>query len=71
MKSETLILIVCILAIVVLEVIAMLRHIDGQSLALALTIIALLAPSPFFQLKTPFLTVFKGGGEKDAEQTKE
>ncbi len=53
--------VIAILAIAVLEILAILKGIDGKALAIAVAAIALLAPSPLFQLTYGSWRIVKGG----------
>jgi len=50
---------IAILVIAGLEIVALLRGVDGTALAVALAMIGLLAPSPFFQLKWKDIEITK------------
>jgi len=63
-KWRLLTLIFAITVIAALEFAAILHGIDGKTLGLSLAIIALLAPSPIYQIKWGNLTVIKRGEDK-------
>ncbi len=57
-----------LLCITVLEIIALLKGMDGTMFAAAIAAIALLAPSPLFQIQWRHWRILKGlsdGGQRD------
>jgi len=68
-KARILVTIFAILCIVFLEVLALIRGIDGVVLALSIAVIALLAPSPTFQIHWGrVLKVIKDEKPKESEE---
>jgi len=67
-KAKVLITIFAILCIVILEVLALLRGIDGVALALSIAVIALLAPSPAFQIQWGKMKVIKDEKHKESKE---
>ena len=67
-KSRVFVTIFAILCIVFLEVFALMRGIDGVVLALSIAVIALLAPSPAFQIQWGKMKVIKNEGHKESEE---
>ena len=67
-KSRVFVTIFAILCIVFLEVFALMRGIDGVVLALSIAVIALLAPSPAFQIHWGKMKVIKDEGHKESEE---
>jgi len=68
-KARVLVTIFAILCIVFLEVFALMRGIDGVVLGLSIAVIALLAPSPAFQIQWgKLLKVIKDEGHKEGEE---
>lgn len=65
-RSKLILLFFAIFCIAILEIFAMWRGIDGRSLAIAMCVIALLSPSPLFQLRFGQYEVKKGKVEEDA-----
>lgn len=62
-RGRLAILLFSIFAICVLEILAIMHGIDGRSLAIAIAVIALLSPSPIFQLKFGQYQLQKGKDE--------
>jgi len=67
-KSRIFVTIFAILCIVFLEVFALMRGIDGVVLALSIAVIALLAPSPAFQIQWGKMKVIKNEGHKENQE---
>ena len=64
MKLNQFITLLAILLIAALEFVALMRGIDGTTLAISLAVIALLAPSPLFGLKWKDVEIRKGGNSE-------
>jgi len=64
-RSKLALLFFSIFTICVLELLAIMKGIDGRSLAIAMAVIALLSPSPVFQFRFGQYQV-KKGEDKDA-----
>jgi len=64
--AELLITLIAIGLIAMLEILAILNNIDGKTLALALALIALLAPSPISVIRLGrWFEIKKAGGQKN------
>jgi hypothetical protein len=63
-KLNQFITLLAILLIAALEFVALMRGIDGTALAISLAVIALLAPSPLFNLKWKDIEIKKGGNSE-------
>ena len=65
--SRELLILIAIILVALLELIAILKGIDGKGLAISFAIIGLLAPSPIYTLRIfKFLEIKKGGEDNAA-----